>query len=87
MAAATADLSRDHVEPFVADILTRFKPATASNRYRALQQFFTWAVDEREIGVSPMARMKPPNIPEEPQPVVSDGHIARLLKACEGKIR
>ena len=34
------DLTPEHVEDFVADILTRSKPATASIRYRAPQQFF-----------------------------------------------
>jgi site-specific recombinase XerD len=56
-----------------------------SNRYRALQQFFKWAVHEGEIAASPMVKMKPPHIPEEPPPLVSDADLARLLKACEGK--
>jgi hypothetical protein len=30
-----ADLSREHIEKFIADILTRSKPSTASVRYRA----------------------------------------------------
>jgi site-specific recombinase XerD len=85
MPGDVAALSREHIESFIADILTRAKPATASNRYRALQQFFKWAVDEGEIAASPMAKMKPPHIPEEPPPVVSDGDLAKLLKACEGK--
>jgi site-specific recombinase XerD len=85
MPGDVAALTREHIEEFVADILTRAKPATASNRYRALQQFFKWAVDEGEIAASPMSKMKPPHIPEEPPPVVSDADLARLLKACEGK--
>lgn len=80
-----ADLSREHVESFIADNLTRSKPATASIRHRALQQFFKWAFDEGEILASPMANMKPPHIPEEPQPVVSDIDLAGLLKSCDGK--
>jgi site-specific recombinase XerD len=80
-----ADLTREHIEEFIADILTRAKPATASNRYRALQQFFKWAVDEGDIPASPMVKMRPPHIPEEPPPVVSDADLVRLLKACDGK--
>ena len=34
------ELIREHVKDFVADILTRPKPATASIRYRAIPQFF-----------------------------------------------
>jgi site-specific recombinase XerD len=85
MPGDVAALTREHIEEFVADILTRAKPATASNRYRALQQFFKWAVDEGEILTSPMVKMRPPHIPEEPPPVVSDADLSRLLKSCEGK--
>ncbi len=77
-------VSREHVESFIADLLTRFKPATASNRYRALQVFFKWLLEEGEITVSPMAKMRPPLIPEEPPPVLSEADLARLLKACAG---
>ena len=31
-----AAVSREHIEAFVTDLLARFKPATASVRYRAL---------------------------------------------------
>jgi site-specific recombinase XerD len=84
MPTHVAALSREHVESFIADILTRSAPATASIRYRALQQFFKWAVDEGEIPVSPMAKMRPPVVPETPPPIVSDADLTRLLKACEG---
>src|SRR5438309_42378 len=36
---------REHVEAFIADLLAKWKPATASNRYRALHSFFKWAVE------------------------------------------
>src|SRR5688572_10855778 len=48
-------IKREHVEAFIAELLTRAKPATASNRYRALQQFFKWLVAEGELKTSPMA--------------------------------
>ncbi len=78
-------VAREHVESFVADLLTRYKPATASNRYRALQTFFRWMVDEGEVAVSPMAKMKPPAIPDAPPAVVTVAQLTRLLKACDGK--
>jgi len=31
-----------------------------------------------------MANMRPPRVPEEPPPVLSDDDLRRLLKACEG---
>jgi site-specific recombinase XerC len=62
----------------------RWKPLTALNRYRGLQAFFKWAVAEGELNASPMAGMNPPQIPDEPPPVLTDDELRRLLKACEG---
>ncbi len=33
-------IKREHVEAFLAEQLARWKPATASNRYRGLRSFF-----------------------------------------------
>lgn len=78
-------IKREHVEAFIADLLERWKPATAHNRYRALNSFFGWCVEEGEIRTSPMAHMKPPAIPEAPPAVLDENQQRRLLKACEGQ--
>ncbi|MST31727.1 tyrosine-type recombinase/integrase [Acidimicrobiaceae bacterium USS-CC1] len=78
-------LTREHVETFVASLLERHKPATASNRYRALARFFAFLVEEGEITASPMARMSPPAVPEEQVAVLSDDELRRLLTAAGGK--
>jgi site-specific recombinase XerD len=77
-------VKRSHVELFVASLLERFKPATAHNRYRALASFFRWLVEDEEIAASPMARMRPPAIPETPPAVLSEADLTRLLKTCAG---
>jgi site-specific recombinase XerD len=79
-----ADITREHVEVFITNILSRSKPATALNRYRALGTYFRWLADEGEIPDSPMRRMKPPHVPEEPPAVLSDDQLTKLLKACSG---
>lgn len=76
-------IHREHVESFIAHLLERFKPATASNRYRALQSFFNWMVEEGEITESPMRNMRPPIVPEAPVAVVDEEALKRLLKICE----
>ena len=76
---------REHVEAFVASLLERFKPATASNRYRGLQSFFKWAQEEGEIQLTPMVNMKPPRVPESPPDVLTLDQVRKLLKACEGR--
>ena len=68
-------LTREHVESFIGRLLETRKPATASNRYRSLAVFFRWLVDEDELRDSPMARMKPPKVPEEPAPVLDADEI------------
>lgn len=45
MPQEVAHIRREHVESFIAYLLERWKPATANNRYRALQQFFKWCLD------------------------------------------
>lgn len=77
-------IAREHVEAFIQELLTRWKPATAANRYRALQRFFGFAVEEGEITVSPMRNMSPPKVPESPPDVLADDALRDLLKACEG---
>jgi hypothetical protein len=36
------------------------KPSTAARRHKGLRIDFNWAVEEREVAVSPMQKVKPP---------------------------
>lgn len=78
-------IERQHVEAFVADQLDHHSPATASVRYKSLQQFFRWAEDEDETDANPMARMKPPDVVDQPVPVVTDAAMVALLRSCDGR--
>jgi site-specific recombinase XerD len=78
-------ITKEHLEAFISDLLTHWKPATASNRYRALQRYFRWLVDEGEIKESPMNKMKPPKVPEQPPEILDDSDIVAIFRACEGK--
>jgi hypothetical protein len=40
---------REHVEAFIEDVLSRCRPATASNRYGALARFFAHPVEDGEV--------------------------------------
>jgi len=77
-------LTREHVESYIADLLEERSPATANNRYRALQQFFRFLVHEGELSRSPMERMSPPKVPDQPVPVVDEDDLRALLAACSG---
>ena len=78
-------LTRRAVEGYLADLADRRKPATVAFRYRSLQQFFRWLEDEEELDQSPMTKMRPPKVPEQPVPVLSSNQLRALLATCEGK--
>lgn len=84
MPQAVSSIRSEHLESFIADLLARWKPNTANNRYRGLQQFFKWCEEEGEVKESPMARMKPPKAPEESPLLRSEQELSRLLTSCEG---
>jgi site-specific recombinase XerD len=79
-----AVITADHIRAFITSMLDLHKPATASNRYRALRRFFGWAREEGEIDRDPMVGVKPPHVPEVPVPVLTEDQQRALLKACEG---
>ncbi len=78
-------VTREHVEAFVVDQLARFKPSTASVRYRSLRTFFQWLEDEGEVKTSPMARMRPPKLPEFAPDIPTEDDVRKLLNACMGR--
>jgi site-specific recombinase XerD len=84
MPRAVAAIHREHIEAFIEAQLHRLRPSTAASRYRSLQQFFKWLDDEGEIRDSPMAKMHPPTIPEEPPAVLTDDQLEALRKATAG---
>jgi site-specific recombinase XerD len=84
MPTRVAAVRREHIEAFLVDLQARMKPATVSQRYRSLQQFWKWLREEGEIRDDPMAHMKPPHVPETPPPVLREENLRALLAACAG---
>jgi site-specific recombinase XerD len=79
-AAGRADL-----EAFLGELLERRAAGTVWTRYKVLRILYRWLEEEDEIGVNPMARMRPPIVPEQPVPVVPEDGLRRLLATCDGK--
>jgi site-specific recombinase XerD len=79
-AAGRADL-----EAYLGDLLTRRAAATAATYYKVLKLLYQWLEDEDELPASPMAKMRPPIVPDQPVPVIPDDGLRRLLAACAGK--
>jgi site-specific recombinase XerD len=83
MPTELSEIRREHFESFIADQLDHFKATTAHNRYRGCQAFFRWALDEGLVKESPMARTKPPRLPEEPPAILREPELRALLGVCE----
>ncbi|MGH7745379.1 MAG: tyrosine-type recombinase/integrase [Candidatus Dormibacteria bacterium] len=88
-------VTREHLEHFLADEQCRprrrargeaatLAPATVAGTYRSLQQLWRWLVDEGEATANPFDRMKPPHVPEQPVPVLTDEQLSTLLATCKG---
>jgi site-specific recombinase XerD len=75
-------LTREAIEEYLGTLARERKPATVSFRYRALQQFTKWLADEKELPTDLMARMRPPQVPEQPVPVLTDDQMRALLATC-----
>lgn len=98
MPTAVGDIGREHIEMYLVDLSERTarrkdpatgKPAKVSaayvnKQYRSLQQLFKWLHEDGEITTDPMARMKPPQVPEQPVPVIPESNIDALLATCKG---
>ena len=56
------------IQQWMSRLLDRYSGAYASNRYRALQQFFKWLAAEDELP-DPMAGLRPPPLPQQLIPV------------------
>lgn len=83
MPTGAGTVAREHVERYLADMRDRgLSPATVAKHYRSLQQLFKWLADGGEIPRSPMERMSPPAVPEQPVPILDDAVLSALLATC-----
>ena len=79
-------IEAEHVQELMIRILKDRRAATAHCRFRALQQFFKWLELEGHVPSNPMARLRPPILPEEPPPVVAEQDLHRVLATCNGRL-
>jgi site-specific recombinase XerD len=80
-----AEAGRADLEAYLGELLTRRAAATAATYYKVLKLLYQWLEDEEELPTSPMAKMRPPMVPDQPVPVIPDDGLRRLLAACAGK--
>jgi site-specific recombinase XerD len=80
-----AEAGRADLEAYLGDLLTRRAAATAATYYKVLKLLYQWLEEEDELPASPMAKMRPPIVPDRPVPVIPDDGLRRLLAACAGR--
>jgi site-specific recombinase XerD len=78
-------LRRSDIEAFVAAQLDHHRPTTAAVRFRSIQQFYRWALDEELVQASPMTGLRPPAIPDEPVAVLDETTLSKLLSSMNGR--
>jgi site-specific recombinase XerD len=76
--------TRADVEAFMGALLARRAPSTAATYYKVLKLLYAWLVEEEEIPADPMARMRPPIVPDKPVPIVAEDALKRLFGVCAG---
>jgi site-specific recombinase XerD len=85
MPQEASNVTREHLEAWLEYLLGRRSPATALAYFKGVQQFWRWCEEEGEVDHSPMARMRPPRVPQNPPPVLAEDDVRALLRACEGQ--
>jgi site-specific recombinase XerD len=76
------ELNRHAVAAWLADLAERNEASTVATRLRGLRRFCRWLVAEGELDTAPTEGLEMPTRPEKPVRILSDGEMARLLKAC-----
>ena len=82
---AARQITRQHVEAYLAEIAATRSPSTAHTRYKALRLFFAWAVEEGAVDANPMGHVRSPMVPDKPVPVLTDDELRALLAAWSGR--
>ena len=77
-------INREHVESFMADQLDSGVD-NCQSPLRRRSAVFHGAEDGEESRPVLMANIKPPYVPDAPDPVVGDDDLRKLLTSCEGK--
>lgn len=59
--------------------------ASVAQRYRSIQAFFKFLVQQEGLERNPLASIPPPHVPEQLVPVVPPDSLGKLLAACSGR--
>ena len=77
-------ITAEHLREFLTDQAIRNSPSTARLRRTYLSVFFGWLVEEGEIKVNPVARIKAVAVQDRPPDMLSDADWEALIATCRG---
>jgi integrase len=77
-------VSRDWIEEFMILTKQSHSDYTVKSYYEGIKRFYTWLVDEGEIAIHPMDKIKLPKVQETDRQVMTPEHINDLMKTCQG---
>lgn len=72
----------DHVDAWLADLVTSRRPATARVRHAAVRAFYRWAVTADVLAADPTVTIRSPKVVDPLVPIVSDRVVRLLLDDC-----
>ncbi len=78
MPTEAANVRREHVEAFLAELLATRSAGTAKTRHGALKTYFAYLVEDGELERSPMEKIRPPKVPDQPVALLSDEQLSAL---------
>lgn len=93
MPTAAEAITREYIESYLVHLAERsnrptgkpISPAHVAKHFRSLQQLFRWLDEtEGEIAENPITKMRPPAVPEQPVPVLTEEQLAALLATTKG---
>ncbi len=82
--ATIDELERAAIRAWLADLSEHVGDSTLRTRFKGLRRFCRWLHSEGEIEADPMTGMEVPKVVDRPVPLLSDGDLAALVKACSG---
>jgi len=80
-----ADVTVSHCRAWIGYRIATTSPGNGHADYRGLHSWFAWLLTEGEIDAHPMDRMNPPNVPDQPAPVVAVDVMKRVIATCDGR--
>lgn len=78
------NISAEHIREFLIDEAERNSPTTSNLRRTYLSVFFRWLVDEGEVKVNPVSRIKTVKVQDRPPDVLRDAEWTAMLATCNG---